>query len=513
MERKQLTRLIVLAVIIIGIIVGAVMFLGRTEYATLFSGMSPEETGQIREVLVSQGVDVRQKGTDALEVPAGMVDQLIVTLASQGYPKTGLAYDMFIDKASAFGTTDFEKREIQIFQRQENLRSTLRTLAEVKDAVVMISPGNRSGIVMSSDQYPPTATVVLDLSVDKLTKPKAKLVADIVAHGYPGLAPEDVMVTDTNLNTYDQANESSLENAASEETLRQSAQTRLQDQLKSLLALVFGEGKVGVMVNVKLDFDRAVSESQVFSPPVEGSEEGIVISLKELSETINGGTANGGVVGQDANGTASYPQINTNSDQVYNKATREANMEINSTKTQIEKAQGQISDLSVAVLLDSSDENMQDYTEQVTNIVTQALGINRDKVSVQRMPFSGVNQAADTIQTYNDIMAAMQQSSLIRTLITAGAVIVVALLIMMMLRTMFKKPKPEAGFAQLAGGSGQIVDVDTGEMLEFSDEGEESEMPGISASGKSPSREQIENFIERDPESAAQLLRNWLSDA
>ncbi len=508
MERGRLVRLIVLFILILAIIITAVTLLGRTRYATLFSGMSPEDTGEIYTLLREQGVDARPQGATAIEVPAEMVDQLIIELAAQGYPKSGFSYDLYTNM-QAFGTTEVEKEAYRVAQLQENVRKTLMMLDKVTNATVAITPANQPAFVIDDTASPATAYVMLELKggVDRLTQQEALLVAQVVAAGEASLEPANVVVTDTKANFYDVSGESPSQAVSEHEELRADTQRRLERQVISLLSPVFGEDKVHASVNVELDFDRSVSESIVFSPPVEGSEEGIEVSIKELSETVNGTVSEGGVVGQDPNGTApSYPEVASGAGGDYAMVSREANMEINSVKTQIERAAGRIINLSVAILLDLADERVpEDYTQQVENLVTQALGISDNNVTVERLPYLPIEEEEETEPSFFERLLEPQMFS---TLIIAISAIVVALLLMMMLRTMFKKAAP---VAQLEG-AGQFVDI----ALEEGEEGMEmlegDEIEQIGTGGKALNREQIENFIERDPESAAALLRNWLSD-
>ncbi len=511
MERGRLIRLIVLFVLIVAIIITAVSLLGRTRYATLFHGMSPEDAGEVYALLREQGVDARAQGTTAIEVPVELVDSLIIELAAQGYPKSGLSYELYTNM-QAFGTTEVEKEAYRVAQREENVRKTLMRLDKVVDAIVLLTPANQPAFVIDDAASPAMASVTLTLAngVERLTQQEALLVAQVVATAEAYLEPENVVVLDTKANYYDLSGDSPAQSVSEHEALRESTQRRLERQVISLLSPVFGDDKVHASVNVELDFDRSVSESIVFSPPVEGSEEGIEVSIKELSETVNGTISEGGVVGQDPNGTApSYPEVASGAGGDYAMVSREANMEINQVKTQLERAAGRIVDLSVAILLDLADERVpEDYSSDVTALVSQALGISDASVTVRRLPYLPVEEEEETEPTF---LERLLEPAMLSTVIIAVSAIVVALLLMMMLRTMFKKAAPVAALE----GAGQFVDVSALDEGEFDDlealEGEEIEQ--IGTGGKAVNREQIENFIERDPESAAALLRNWLSDA
>ena len=102
-------------------------------------------------------------------------------------------------------------------------------------------------------------------------------------------------------------------------------------------------------------------------------------------------------------------------------------------------------------------------------------------------------------------MDELKKQDLIRTLIIVGAVILVVLVVLRFLRSMLKS----RGVGKVAVASaGETVDV-------WVDEGEHpvsDSLSDITLAGKSKSVEKIEDFVEKNPAAAAQLLRNWLLD-
>src|SRR5690554_3119157 len=101
---------------IIGTLLGVIIlasiityFSTRTTMVPLFTQLSAKESGEIAEVLTSQGVtyEIAPGGTNIL-VPEDQVDSLKVSLASQGYPKSGDINSTFFTENAGFGMTDNE---------------------------------------------------------------------------------------------------------------------------------------------------------------------------------------------------------------------------------------------------------------------------------------------------------------------------------------------------------------------------------------------------------------------
>ena len=120
-----------------------------------------------------------------------------------------------------------------------------------------------------------------------------------------------------------------------------------------MLEPVFGKGNVIAGVRVALDFDKRTTETTTYNP-VEGRSDGIPVSIQETKENASGGQE-AGVPGQDPNGGApAYPEINSGTGN-YERSEKTVNYEINQIKDMIQKADGNIKDISVSVILNSAD--------------------------------------------------------------------------------------------------------------------------------------------------------------
>ena len=237
------------------------------------------------------------------------------------------------------------------------------------------------------------------------------------------------------MNLYSIESETEIQSVNSQLDLQTSVQDRFKEQIINLLSPVFGEGNVIAEVNVVLDFDKQVTESVIFTPPAGGSE-GLVISMKELSETINNGTAEGEVVGIDSNGSAPTYTTEDTSEAVYDKVSRETNMEVNETKELIEKAKGTIKELSVSVVLDSSTSTA-DYTDSVRQLVANAIGVDDEKITVQMMPFKKMEstdlQAAFANQ--QEVLQSANNTQIMKYIVIGFAAVLILILLSAIIRS------------------------------------------------------------------------------
>lgn len=506
MSKGQKVRLFVLIAVIIILLVVVSVFLNQTKYTVLYTGMEPSDAGDVMTVLNDMGVNAKAQGSDTILVDENVADSVRMELAAQGFPKSGVNYDIF-QKASGLGVTDMEKQVYYQFQIQENLRQTILKMDKVDDAVVNIDLGEESSFVLSGDKTKPTASVMLTLkNGQELGSGEVKAIAELVSTSISGLAAEDVRIVDSQMNLYNANGQDEMGNADSHLALQNVVQQQLQEQIVNLLTPVFGKKNIRAEVNVKLNFDSKKTESVQFEPPADGTE-GLVVSMSELVEAI-ANDEDGNVAGIDANGSASeyLANMGENDNAVYYQASRDANYEINETKTQIEEAKGQVEDLSVSVIL--NEDEVDDYSDEVKELVATAIGVDEERITVALLPFMSMDEASgmdSALEAQKQILATMESASTKRTLIILATVLAALVFLFLIIR-MFRKPKEVEA---VEGGFDYMADE------EIMPEPPRPSFDDIKLEDfeKTDNKLQIlEDYISKNPESVANLLRNWLNE-
>jgi flagellar M-ring protein FliF len=265
LSSAQKKAFIIIATALLLIIVLAALLLSRQEYVVLYSGLDSQETAEIYSKLKELNVEPKVEGTSTILVPKDKEVEVRMQLASEGYPRTGFNYDIFL-KNSNFGQTDEEKRALLIMQLQERLSQAIKFLDGVEDAVVTIAMPKDDAFVLKSQQVPVTASVIIKTKPGySITPSQANNIVRLVAKSVPGLKEENVTVIDTNMNvlTGNQAEEEEM--VGSQFDLEHRLEDRIRDQVISLLEPVFGYKKVVATVNVKLNFDKTAMRSKFFN--------------------------------------------------------------------------------------------------------------------------------------------------------------------------------------------------------------------------------------------------------
>ncbi len=506
MKKTQLVLAVLVIVITIIVLSVVVSLSNQTEYAVLFSDMEAGEAGEVYSVLEEMDVPVKAGSNGSIMVPSDQVDELRYKLNAQGYPKSGLNYDIYTENATSFGLTDADKQLYLQFQLEQNISQTINRMDKIKSSTVMITLPEDSAFVLSdSNEKAATASVVLELRDGAtLTASDADTIRAVVSKSVSSLPPENITIADSKMNIYSTGSmDGGGSGAVGEQIdLQNKVAEQLKTQIINLLSPVFGADRLSASVNVILDFDKSVTSSITLSPPVENDENmGIIVSMQEMEEKVAGDTAAAeGEPGLDENGGAAvYQAEDGGTDGDYYKVTREVNAEVNEINQQLERAQGQIKDLSATLIIDGGDE-IADILPDVRKQIATAIGVPEDKITVSNMPFEQNAQYAQAVSEQTEILERVEKNKLIYTLIIAGAIIGAALIVILSLLSRNKRKKEEE--EEEDWGTGGTLDVSADEEISVEDL-----MPQ-----EDGTLQQIQNLVKRDSELIAQLLKNWLSD-
>ncbi len=508
-SRKQKIVMGIGAVLLVGVIIVSASLLGKEEYVVLYTGLDESEAGEIKLMLDEMGVAAKAQGSNTILVLSDSADEVRMTLAAEGYPESGLNYDIFAD-ASSLGTTDLQTRTYLQYQLQENLRSTIIKLDRIKDCVVIVNMPSESLFVLSSDETEASASVMVEVKDDEpLANEEIQAIANLVLKSVSGLQLENISIVDSCMNYYDITGEAENEYTTSQYDLTQLTQETYKQQIQNVLWPVFGEDNVSVAVNVVLNFDKETISSVKFDTPKEDDDNGLAVSMEEIYEmTRSDGDGAEGTAGTDSNGLTLSEYVYEGADlNDFQTISRTVNYELNELQTQIVKQQGTIDKLSVAVLLNSgySDD---DYSESITRLVSKATGVDEDAVSVESLPFMEPTDKTGITDVFDEqasLVDSLKQKELIKTIIIAGTVMLLVLFVLRFLKSMLNN-RPSNKMAVVSGGT--VPD----EWINDKDSAETDSLEDITMSGKSKSIEKIESFVDKNPAAAAQLLRNWLLD-
>lgn len=513
--------------------------LSQPPMALLYGNLDLQEAGQITTRLEAAKVSYQLagNGTQVL-VPEDEVLRLRMQLAETGLPTGGsVGYEIF-DRADALGTTNFVQNINHVRALEGELARTIRSIDGVQNARVHLVLPRRE--VFSRESREPSAAIVLKTRGGRIDKAQVRAIQNLVAAAVPDLKPTRISVVDDRGVLHASGADERDARAGAAATLadmRAEQEARLKRAVETLLERSVGPGNVRAEVTADIDFDRITTNSESFDP--DGQVIRSTQSIAEQNQSAEAQPQNV-TVGNNLPEGESQPGPQSQS---RNQRTEEVvNYEISKTvKTQVREA-GIIRRLSVAVLVNGVQgvdadgkptytARDEDELKQLAALARSAIGYDEkrgDKVEVVNMRFAGSDEitAAEAeptgflTLTKRDYFRIIELTAL--TLIgILGLLFVVRPMVSRLLSAarLPSAPRQAAlppGAAQaLTGPDGTVAQLPPGvepSMLPQPKTGIEAmiDIARVEGQVKASSVKKIGEIIDKHPDEAVAIVRNWL---
>ncbi len=495
-DKNQKIRLGIFAIIFIISIALLVFFTSRPELAPLYNQLSLEDAGVITEKLNEYKIKWKLDDvSSSILVPKKEVNKLRMQLATEGLPRSGFSLIDALD-STKLGTTDLERRERIRLGQEHAIAQAIETIEGVEYSQVNLYIPGDSVFALGDNDYESSAGILIKLQAGvELDHNRIEGILQFVSKSVKGLTKDNISIIDQTGRELSTEYDTQRGQLLGRLEIEQGIQERMQNSVRRFLETAYGKDNVDVRISLKLDYDSHITNIVRFEPPIPGEEEGLIRSIQELEEHAQN-AGSGGVPGTDSNieGITSYAQVD-HGDSKYDMVSSTINYELNEIKEEIIKAQGQIQDLTVAVLINSTDlaeEFTQADADNVSDIVAAAVGIESRLVQVRSMPFD-TSLAASIARGFEERQRT-ERMKYYTFLASIGILLIAGLVIYMIISRRRKVAREEMLAAQFdAEITDDIEDIELSEDLRGA-------------------RKQVERFIDKKPELAAQLLKTWLKE-
>lgn len=509
--KKQKVTYIGSTVAVILIAAFLTFFLSRTQYVPLYTDVSRAEIGRIKEQLDAQGVKskVAPGGTSIL-VPQENVDSLLVSLAAEGFPNSGMIDYSFFAENAGFGTTDNEFNMIKLASMQTELANLIKGIEGVKDAKVMVTLPTESVFLNESTQQASASIMLKTDAGHQFTEPQITALYNLISKSIPNLSTDDIVIMNQHseyfdLKATDNANGPSL---TDQMTLKKTIERDLQRQVQMMLGTMMGQDKVIVSVTTDIDFKLENREENLVLPVDEESMEGIALSVQRLTESFtgNGPVAGGTPAGEDPtdNGTGYVEGSFSNGD--YEKIEETINNEVNRIRKEIVESPYKIRDIGIQVMVepptaDDATSMPAGVEESVRDILETIIRTSIDKEAAGELTDEDLNnKIAYSEQLFNGktVEFTTPQSVIPLWVYIVGAVLllIIGILIFMFFRNRRKAAELEE----------ELIIEEQLATFDVDDINNELETEGTVR------RKQLEKMAKDKPEEFAKLLRTWISE-
>lgn len=384
-----------LSLLVIAGFFGFILWINQPNYKILYSNLGVEDANRVVKMLQAEKVGYRlEDDGKTVLVPAPKLYDLRIKVAGEaGLVGTGIGFEIF-DEVKV-GQTDFVQKINYQRALQGELSRTISEFPNVESARVHLVVPQRSLFI--EEQQKPSASVVLKLKdmTRKMDPKEVQGIVNMMVMAVEGLDKNRVSITDSMGKPLFFPDEDSIAGlSVTQREHKNRVETGFERRIDELLSPVLGPGKVIAKVNADLDFSQRTIRKEIFD------SENPVVRSEQRSEETNRGRANleSGAPDPNFRGDGLGGALST---QEGTRETRTTNYEINKEEHSIIGQVGEVSRLSVAVVVDGvyekNAEGVYAFTprskeelDRISLLVSNAVGFDRargDTVEVLCIPF------------------------------------------------------------------------------------------------------------------------------
>ncbi len=514
------------AVFLLGFLVFFISKVGGDKMSLLFSNLESADASKIISYLDQNNVtyEVRKGGAD-IYVPEDMVNKLRVTAAEQAFPMGSIGgYEIF-DNADSLGTTNFVQNLNMVRALEGELSRTIKSIENVQAARVHLVLPKRE--IFSREQLPPSASVVIKMRAGGLAAAQVKAIQRIVASAVPKMNPEDVTIVDNKgaLLTKEFGSEEDLMFANNEE-IRRSYELRLTQSIVDLLERTVGMGKVRAEVALDMDFSQVVTNKELYNPEAQVLRSATTIeeSNKSDEKEIDAVTVDQNLPNDN---DAFLPGGRISSEG--NRIEETVNYEISKEVVNQVRQNPVVKRISAAVVVDGvyteDEEGNKIYNprteidmESISALVRSAIGFDGargDSVEVVNMQFIDLDALLE--EEVAGLFLGFTKQEVLNAIEGLGVALVAILVIFLVVRPLIMKSFEHAeseGEALLLMETAKPKIAGPGMQAEATEEevqlDELIDIAKVEGRVKASSLRKIGEIIDKHPEEALNIIRNWL---
>lgn len=525
--------------------VAVVLWSQAPTYEPLYGNLSDQDATQILEALQKAGSEYKvDETTGMIMVPAGMVKELRMQLASDGLPNSdGLGFEL-MQQDMGFGTSRLVENARHLQSMQGELARTIITIGAIKNARVHLAIPKQSVFVRKRKK--PSASVTLQLHPGRtLEKQQVAAITHLVASSVPELETSRVTVVDHKGNLLSEEDaDRNIKHSSSQFEFSRKVEDHYRERIENLLAPIVGADAVRAQVTAEMDFTVTEQTQERFNPDQPA------LRSEQLNEEQSRLRANQGVPGALTNqppATGQAPEVaggNGGAEGEPLNSSRQStrNYELDRVVSHSRMSPSALRRLSVAVVVDNvlvpavgegaqptTRERSPEEMERLTQLVREAIGFDArrgDSLKVINSAFLPPEQLAELPEP-----PIWEQAWFIDLVKQVGGLLIVLLLVFGVIKPAMKRltathAELEAmdaeAAAAAAGGEGASVEGPLGPDGQPLAEGGDGLMLGHDEQEdliKLPGGGEYENImdaarqlVDEDPKRVAQLVKLWIAE-
>ena len=517
----------------IAVLVGLWIWGQTPDYRVLYSNLSDRDGGAIIESLQQQNIPYKfAEGGGALLVPANLVHEVRLRLASQGLPKGGnVGFELM--ETQKFGTSQFLEQVNYQRALEGELARSMQTLDSVASARVHLAIPKPS--VFVKEQQKPSASVVLALQPGRTLDPgQVNGIVHLVSSSIPNMSAQNVTILDQNgnmLSSTRDPNEQSMD-ATQLKYVREIEQDYIK-RIEAILIPIAGQQNVKAQVTASIDFSQVEQTAETYKP--NQKPDSATVRSSQTKEALNGINNTGGVPGaltnqppvpatapivKPANGpNGSSTAAASGASNTLKEATM--NYEVDRTIQHTKLPVGNIRRLSVAVVMNnrnvvdkSGKASSKPYTDaekaQITALVKDAMGFDPkrgDTLNLLNSAFNNDQEVLPEIPFWKDSENIALGKEALKYLLIAGTV---AFLLFGVIRPGFRNVTAKAEAEAAAAAAAAKAEAEA--ALDPSVPHTPEEIEAVKAENSFDTNLQLAKQLAKDdPKIIASVVKEWVN--
>ena len=510
---RQKTIIIAITAVVIFTLAIIIYAFTRPSYTRLGTYENTTVAAEIIKILDDAAISHRESADLlTIEVESGKLPQANYAIAVAGYLPDELKYENFVN--SGMGATNYDKANQYTIFLQRQLEQQFSTLSSVKKVQVNLHIPEQNGTLMRQEVVS-SAYIQLTLN-GEFSSANALAMAKAAATSLGNDTTANITIVDQDANILfaggDDYGTAGVANSLQE--LQNQAESMVANQVKKVLLATNQYNNVEVASHLLMDYSSYEKTSQEYSAP-NGRTEGMLVNEKRYESEGTNGVA--GVPGTDSNGEGGAQTTYVNPDSAtseYAESETDLTYVPNQENTHQVSPAGSIdysaSSMSIALI------SYHKYYEQ--DVKAQGLldGISWDEFKANNSAdvrltvddefydmaanATGIDREHITIIAYESPVFFDREGLNVQATDVISIIMIIlilALLALVVLRSM--RAKQEAA---------EEEELSVESMLQSTADTIED----IDVESKSETRRMVEKFVDENPEAAANLLKNWLTE-
>lgn len=509
---KQKTIILSVLAAVIFLLAILVAVFSRTEYKQLQVFATTKEAAEAKTMLSENGIEVKVSGNDATILS---VDQKQYYDAMLILGENDMVADSGDDKSNVFdnsmSTTDYERKLKFLFEKQSDIEKMLETIDGVKSCKVMIHVPDKTNSIYK-DEKESTISITLN-TTDEFTKDASQIAS--IAANLIGSSTDSVRILDqSGTLLFSGTDSTDMGNASNALDIKNQVESNFNNSIRNVLISsgVYNDAQVAANLDIQINPDEI--EKVTYSSNDEDDTGPVANTYTYEADNVEGLE---NLTGTDANGeeiTDVALQNTTGGNSTVSVMKEEYNTSYEKVVSRSSVGQIHLDNSSIAVVLtkykiynedemeelgqlegttfaqfksENSESTLIEVDESIITLISNASGIDIDRVSVLAYEVPVFYETENPGLDFENIVQ----------------IILASMIVLLILFVVFKGMKPV-----------EVVELEPELSVEalLATTKENQTLDDIEFSEKSASRQQIEKFVDENPEAVAALLRNWLNE-